>query len=112
MTETPWKDDREVLEFLKRRYPLYHLSNVFLRDVQFGIQAMLAEGGRRVGYREAERLARGLVGRLEREGVLRPIDRQTWVLHYEPFRKAPVKPAATEKPAARTAPAAAPAQSS
>lgn len=97
-------NDIEVVRFLKGRYPLYHLSNVFFRDVQYGIQTLLERKGLGAGYSEAEKIARAFVGQLEKKKILRPIDRQTWVLHYEEYRKPAVKPAA---PAARPAPSAA-----
>ncbi len=107
----PWTDDLEVLRYLKQRYPLYHLSNVFFRDIQFGIQAMLEERRIKVRYAEAEDLARTFVRRLEEQRMLRRVDSQTWVLHHEEFRKPMTKPAAPEKPAPAARPAApAPAQ--
>lgn len=108
--ETPRTDDLHMLEYLKQKYPLFHLSNVFFRDIQFGVQAMLEEENRKVGYAEAEKLARDLIGRLEQKNILRRIDRQTWVLHYEQFRKPLTKPVAAAKPVPAPRPAATPAQ--
>jgi hypothetical protein len=92
-------NEKETLEFLKSRYPLFHLSNVFFRDLQFGIQSMLAGRGTKVNARVAERVARAFTEKLERAGVLIPVDAQTWVLHYPAFRTPSSKPAATAKPA-------------
>jgi hypothetical protein len=104
-------NESEVLTFLRARYPLYHLSNVFFRDVQYGIQTLLDRKSMRVNYREAERIARDFVARLERKRTLVPIDRQTWALHYPEFRTPPVKVAAAQLsvPSARPAGTAAPA---
>lgn len=88
----------EVLRFLKSRFPMYHLSNFFFRDVQYGIMAMLEERGVSVNHAEAERSARAFIEKLEREKIFSRIDRQTWVVHYPEFRTEPVKPPA--KPAA------------
>jgi len=93
----------EVLAFLKTRYPLYHLSNVFFRDIQFGIQAMLKQRRQQVGYREAEQIARAFIDHLVAKRILIGVDNQTWVLHYPEFRKPFVKPPA--KPAASAPPA-------
>jgi hypothetical protein len=105
----PWKDDTEVLDYLKRRYSLFHLSNVFFRDIQFGLQAMLEERQMKVRYAAAEELAREFIARLEQQQILRPVDPQTWVLVYERFRKPMIKPAAPEKPVPAARPASAPA---
>jgi hypothetical protein len=93
----------EVLTFLKSRYPMFHLSNVFFRDLQYGIQSLLEQQDRRVGYREAEKLTRRFIDQAITKKILVPIDKQTWVLHYPEFRKPQVKPAA--KPAAAAPPA-------
>ena len=101
----------EVLRFLKSRFPVYHRSNVFFRDIQYGIQLFLLRRGAHVTYTGAESIARALVAALEREGVLVPIDRQSWAVNYPEFRTPQAKPAAAApKPAAAAPkPAAAPA---
>ena len=101
----------DVLAFLKSRFPLYDKSNVFFRDIQYGIQVFLGRKGIKAGYPESERIAREFVSLLEREGVFVAIDSQSWALHYPEFRTPVSKPApAPPRPAAaRVAPAAAPA---
>ena len=99
----------EVLEFLKQHYPMYHLSNVFFRDIQYGIRTWLERRGEKMSYMEAEEIARAFVQTLEKEKVLTPIDRQSWVLNYPPFKKPAVAPAAPAKPAPGAAPAKSPA---
>ncbi len=108
-TEAVLAHDIEVLKFLKERIPVFHLSNIFFRDIQFGIQSYLKAHAIAVGYTSAETIARQFVAKLEKEKVLRPIDRQTWMVQYEGFRKPAVKPAA---PVAKAAPAAIPAAAS
>lgn len=93
------ENETEVLEFLKSQYPMYHLSNVFFRDVQYGIQTFLERRGIKANYKESEKVSREYVSRLVKKQILKPIDAQSWVLNYEAFRKAPVKPAAPAKPA-------------
>jgi hypothetical protein len=93
-TGTPWNDDMEVLAYLKGRGPIFHQSNIFFRDIQFGIQQMLEERGKKQSYAEAERLARGFVERLEARHILRAVDRQTWVVYHEDYKTPPAKPAA------------------
>jgi len=99
----------EVLKFLKSRFPMYHRSNFFFRDVQFGVQTMLEDRGIRVRYTEAEGIARALVEKLEREKIFLPIDRQTWAVQYPEFRTPVVKPPVAAKPAGTPVPVAAPA---
>ncbi len=93
-------NDKEVLEFLKARFPLYHLSNFFFRDVQYGIQMFLAAKKMKVGYADAETIARAFVDKLEQLKIFTPIDRQSWVVNYPAFKKPVVKPPVAAKPAA------------
>lgn len=99
-------NQKEVLTYLKSRFPMYHLSNFFFRDIQFGIQAMFRQKGSKLGYTEAEKLARKFVEEAERTRIFTPIDGQTWRVNYPEYRKPQTnKPAAKPKPAARPAPA-------
>jgi|WetSurMetagenome_2_1015567.scaffolds.fasta_scaffold12816_4 hypothetical protein len=100
-------NDQEVLKYLRGRFPVFHLSNVFFRDIQFGIQSYLKGRDLKVNYRLAEEIARQFIAKLEREKIFRPIDRQTWMVNFEEFRKPLVKPAApvAKAPSAVTAPA-------
>lgn len=76
----------EFLNFLRSKYPLFHLSNLFLRDIQYGVRFYLENKGHRAGYSEAEEIARGVAEFLERQNIFRKIDRQTWLLMYPEFR--------------------------
>ena len=93
-------NEKEVLEFLKSRFPLYHLSNFFFRDIQYGIQMLLTEKKMKVGYSEAEKIASAFVEKLEQAKILTLIDRQSWVVNYPEFKKPVVKPPVAAKPAA------------
>jgi hypothetical protein len=90
----------EVLTFLKSRFPLYHQSNIFFRDIQYGIQLFLDRKGIKAGYPESEQIAHEFVSTLEREGVLIPVDRQSWALNYPEFRTPSSKPVPAARPAA------------
>ncbi len=100
-------NDKEVLAFLKSQYPMYHLSNVFFRDVQYGIQKLFERRGEKIGYNDAEKIARSFAGKLEKDNIFKRIDGQSWVLHYPEYKKPVAAPAA--KPAPGAAPAKSPA---
>jgi hypothetical protein len=105
-TEFVLNNSRDVLDFLRTRFPVYDRSNLFLRDVQYGIQAMFIQRGVRVNYSDAEAIAGAFVEKLEKEKILVPIDHMSWVVHYPDYRT-PVRKKA-EAPAsvpAKTAPA-------
>ncbi len=102
-------NQKEVLEFLRSRFPMYHCSNFFFRDVEFGIRAFLETKGISVGYTEAGAIARRFVESLEQAKIFRPVDHQSWMVNYPEFKTVPTKPAAPARPAPAAAPAAAPA---
>jgi hypothetical protein len=92
------KDHTAVLKELKTRFSVFHQSNIFFRDIQYGIQAMLREQGVKVSYVEAERMAREFAERMEQENIFVAIDRQTWALRYPEFKTPKVeKPAPAAK---------------
>ena len=98
-------NEQEVLTFLRSRYPIYHLSNVFFRDIQYGITAFLDRKDIHVSYKEAERIARAFVAQLERKWVLVQMDPQTWAVHNPAFKTPPAKPAGVQSPSAPAKPA-------
>jgi hypothetical protein len=93
----------DVLDYLKTEYPIFHLSNLFFRDVHFGIMSYLKERKVKVSYPEGEEIAAAFMEKLERERIALKIDQQTWSLRYEKF-KTPV----TKQPAPMVKPAVAP----
>jgi len=102
---------KEVLAYLRSRFPVYHLSNVFFRDVQYGLEMMFRERGSKLSYSETEKLARRFVEEAERREIFTAIDGQSWRVNYPEFRKPQAKkPEAKPKPAAR--PTAAPSAAS
>ncbi len=104
-------NEKEVLAFLRTQYPLYHLSNVFFRDIQYGIQKFFERRNEKVGYQDAEKIARAFVEKLVNQKIFTPIDRQSWVLNYPEYKTVTTKAAAPAKPAPGAAPAKSPAAS-
>ena len=102
------KEHTAVLKDLKNRFMVFHQSNIFFRDIQYGIQAMLRDQGIKVSYVEAERLARQFVERMEQEKIFVRIDRQTWTLRYAEFKtpkvERPRPPRASPAPLRRSRP--------
>ncbi len=93
-------DKNRVLAFLRTRYPMIHASNLFYRDLVYGLQTYLAGNGIAVRVRESEKFTRAFIDAMVRDGTFIPCDRQTWTLNYPEFRTpvmqkvAPVKTSA------------------
>jgi hypothetical protein len=92
--ETP----QQFLSFLKNRTALFHQSNVFFRDFQYGIMAYGESKARKIRYDNAEALAKDIVAVLEREGILKLIKPGSWMVDYPEFKKPSTKPESSAKP--------------
>ena len=75
----------EFLHFLKAKFPLYHLSNLFFRDLHYGIMSFFNQRGMKIGYSEGELVAREVAQHFERQNVFKKVNQQGWVLHYPEF---------------------------
>jgi hypothetical protein len=95
----------EFLKYFKGKYPLYHDSNIFFRDIHYGVMSYAEERlGSKLKYLEAETLAGELIAGLEKEGILSKVDAKTWLLRYPEFalpRPAPKLAAQSPAPAAQ-----------
>ncbi len=94
------ENQKDFLNYLKSRYYLYHLSNVFFRDIHYGVMAYLELKGMKQGYSSAEDVTKTVIESLEGKGLLQKTGHMTWMLDYPEFKKPAVKQAAVAKPAA------------
>lgn len=84
----------EFLRFMKARYPLYHLSNVFVRDIEYAIRDYFLDRGEKISFAEAEYLAQKFAEFLVEKGVFRVIKNEfnrVWNLNYPAFKKPSVQ---------------------
>lgn len=75
----------EFLRFLKARFPLYHMSNFFFRDLHYGVMAFYSHKGQKIAYGEAERVARAVAQHFEKQNIFKKVNQQGWVLLYPEF---------------------------
>ena len=75
----------EFLHYLKGKFPLYHLSNIFFRDLHYGIMSFINSKGVKIRYGEAESVAREVAQYFERQNILKKVNQQGWVLQYPEF---------------------------
>ncbi len=80
------ENDYEVfLNFLKAKYPVFHNSNFFFRDLQFGIQKYLEKKGMDISNQDSEQLAHDVARFLENKGIFVPVNRLGWRINYPEF---------------------------
>lgn len=100
--ETILQNAAEFLQYLKSKFPLYHDSNIFFRDLHYGVW-MYLEGRmkKKTKYLRAESIALDVVRGLETQGILKKVDGRTWLLVYPEFALPRPVPAAKPVPAAQ-----------
>ncbi|HTR82340.1 MAG TPA: hypothetical protein VMM58_11980 [Bacteroidota bacterium] len=75
----------EFLHFLKAKFPIYNSSNLFFRDLHYGIISFFEHKGMKIGYGEAESIAREIAQHFEKQNILKKVNQQGWVLQYPEF---------------------------
>ncbi|MCS7230169.1 MAG: hypothetical protein NZ923_09075 [Candidatus Kryptonium sp.] len=86
-----WED---FLKFMKEKYPLYHLSNVFVRDIEYAMIDYFANRGRKISFQEAEYLAQKFSEFMVEKGIFKPVKNEynkVWTLNYPSFKKPSVQ---------------------
>jgi len=81
----------EFVMFMKSKYRWYHLSNVFFRDLQYGVMEFVHRHGFSIKYGASEAAASKVIASLEEKRILKKLDGQTWLLNYPSLKLAPVK---------------------
>lgn len=68
--------------FMKEKYPVYKSSNVFFRDIQFGLKDFFTKRDQILDYAETEKLAQEVIVLLEQKGILKKLDNNTWTVNF------------------------------
>lgn len=87
--------EKILFEFMKSTgYPVFHLSNIFLRDIEYGIRDYYRVTLRKdIGARESIRLAKELILDLEMKKIISPLSGSTWIMNMPEFLNKPNAPA-------------------
>jgi Fe-S oxidoreductase len=78
-------DYKTLLNYLKAKYPLFHNSNFFFRDFQYGLRRFLEKKEIEVSYQDAEKLAHELGKIFEQQGIFIKVNNLGWKLNYPEF---------------------------
>ena len=73
------------MNFLKAKFPVFHNSNFFFRDFQFGIQKFLEKKGVEITYNDAEELANRLSKLFQDRGLFVTVNSRTWKVNFPEF---------------------------
>ncbi len=83
--------EQELFVFMKSSgYPIFHQSNLFLRDVEYGIRDYCRVKQKKdIGARESIRLSTEFMKDLEARKVIQPLSHNTWLLNMPQFLNKP-----------------------
>ncbi len=79
------REDESFLGFLKAKYPMFHNSNFFYRDLQYGIRSFLEKKEIDIHYTEAGRLADAISEEFENKGIFVRMNKIGWKINYPEF---------------------------
>ena len=83
--------EEELLSFMKDNgFPVFHQSNIFFRDVEYGIRDYYRVNLKKdIGMRESAKLADEFVKALEQKNIFQPLTPNTWLLNMPQFLNQP-----------------------
>lgn len=79
------QNSQEFLKYLKFKFSLYHKSNVFSRDVHYGVIHFLKDKNINISHSKSEIIASEVLNYFEKENIFKKIDNRSWMLNYEEF---------------------------
>lgn len=83
---TVLQDDYIIfLQYLKARFPAFHNSNLFFRDLHYAIKHFLEMKDMKVNYADSEQITREFSEFLENKGILVKVNDIGWKLNYADF---------------------------
>lgn len=78
-------EELQFMNFLRAKYPLFHRSNFFYRDLQYGIRKYFEVKGIKITYADSEKLTRELASYFEIKNVFIPVSNHAWSLNYPEY---------------------------
>ncbi|HZW38041.1 MAG: hypothetical protein ACM3O3_06120 [Syntrophothermus sp.] len=80
------EDPGTFLNFMKTKFPIFHNSNVFFRDIQYGVKSYLEKKDIKASYRIVDDLSEQIIKFLEEQNILLKIKEGiNWKLNYPEF---------------------------
>ena len=80
------KNESQIfLSYLKAKFPIFHNSNLFSRDFQYGLKSFLEKKGITLSDINLDSLTKEFSGYYETQGILIRTSKQGWKLNYPEF---------------------------
>ena len=79
------KDYPVFLSYLKAKFPMFHNSTFFFRDLHYGVKSYFEKKETPVSYAEAEKIAGKLVEFFKEKEIFISINERSWRVNYPEF---------------------------
>ena len=77
--------EESFLAYLKAKFPVFHNSNFFYRDLQYGIRSFMEKKDIIISYAEADRLAKKVSEYFEEKSIFIRVNKTGWKVNYPAF---------------------------
>ena len=78
-------NETELLNYLRAKFPVFHNSNFFFRDFQYGIRSFLEKKEIKASYQMAEQLAYEMAKHFELQTIFVKVNHQGWKINFPEF---------------------------
>jgi hypothetical protein len=73
------KSEQQVfLSYLKAKFPVFHNSNFFFRDLHYGVKGYFEKKGKELSYSDSQEIADKFSEYLEEQGIFIKTSDRTW----------------------------------
>ncbi len=76
----------QFLGYFRSKFPTFHNSNVFYRDLRYALKYFVNSGGFKLTDAELEDVLNALVKVMVSDGILKSVSPGVWSLNYPEFR--------------------------
>jgi hypothetical protein len=80
------KSEQQIfLSYLKAKFPVFHNSNFFFRDLHYGVKGYFEKKGKELSYSDSQEIALKLAEYLEEQGIFVKTSDKTWRVEFPEF---------------------------
>ncbi len=80
------KSEQQIfLSYLKAKFPVFHNSNFFFRDLHYGVKGYFEKKGKGMCYTDSQELATKYAEYLEEQGIFVKTSANTWKVDMPEF---------------------------
>lgn len=83
------QEKEKFLHFFKHRFPVFHNSNVFYRDIEYSVKYYLESRNVKLKSGELTKVAGDLIKYFEGAGTFVFMSAKTWLINYPEFSTTP-----------------------